>query len=76
MPPAYDRLRQRVYCVNCLETLLDSLCKIGALVWCPPEGDIGYPCIDKMFVQEFDVLFVGESTCPQAFATPSASLVR
>ena len=62
MPPTYNGLRQRVCCINCLETVLDSLGKIGALVWRTPEGDIGHPCVDEMFVQELDVLFVGEST--------------
>ena len=76
MPPAYNRLCQRMFCINCLETVLDSLGKIGALVWCAPEGNIGYPSVNKIFIQELDVLFVGESTCPQAFASPSASLVR
>ena len=75
MPPVYDSLCQGVCCVNCFEAALDSLGKIGALIWRAPEGDIGYPCVDKMFVQEFDVLFVGESTCPQAFATSSAALI-
>lgn len=76
MPPTYNGLRQRVCRVNTFETVLDSLGKISTLVWCAPEGNVGYPCIDEMFIQEFDVLFVGESTCPQAFACPSASLVR
>ena len=59
MPPAYDSLCQGVCCVNPVET---TLCNVGALVWRTPEGDIGHPCVDEMFVQEFDVLFIGECT--------------
>ena len=59
MPSAYDSLCQGVRCVNPIETTLRN---VGALVWCAPEGNIGHPCIDEIFVQEFDVLFVGERT--------------
>ena len=75
MPPVYDSLCQGMCCVNRFEAVLDTLRKIDALIWRAPEGDIGYPCVDKVFVQEFDVLFVRESNCPQAFASPSAALV-
>lgn len=62
MPSVYDSLRQRMCCVNPLETVLDSLGKVGTFVWRAPEGNIGHPCVDKVFVQEFYILFVGEST--------------
>ena len=75
MPPTYNSLRQRVCRVNPLEAVLDSLCQVGPLIWRASEGNIGHPGVDKIFVQEFDILFVGESTCPQAFAGPSAGLV-